>query len=325
MRSCRAGLADDVKEASSAVVSAAVHVLGAVALFAGMSLAVARAASGPPPVYDLVTGGEHSYTVAPGDSVWRITGRFTMSHAHFESLNPGLEPMSLRPGMRVVVSDRAIVPMRHGERLVIDVTGRALYWFEQGALKARFPIAVGRSSDQATPPGHYRIVGRRKDPIWHVPPSIQEEMRARGQEVAVAVPPGPDNPLGRYWIQLSAPGYGLHGTIAPASIGKYASHGCIRLLPEDIEHLYLEAPDGLPVEVVYEPVKLARDAEGRIYVEVHRDVYGRGRVDARAVLAAIGAAGLTDEIDPARVVWAADRAWGTAEDVTRRPDTLAER
>src|SRR5207249_3814399 len=99
----------------------------------------------------------------------------------------------------------------------------------------------------------YRIVGRREDPVWRVPASIQAEMRARGEPVVSAVGPGPDNPLGKYWIQLSTPGYGLHGTNAPASVGKYASHGCLRLLPEHAERLFHDARDGMAVEVVYEP------------------------------------------------------------------------
>src|SRR5947208_9739993 len=96
-------------------------------------------------------------------------------------------------------------------------------------------------------------------------------MRAQGEKVVGSVLPGPDNPLGKYWIQLSAPGYGLHGTNAPASIGKYVSHGCMRLLPEHVELLYREARDGTPVDFIYEPVKLARDHRRRCVLEAHSD------------------------------------------------------
>lgn len=287
------------------------------ALLAILLLSTAAAARPParPHVYDLIVGGEQEYTVAPGDSLWSITGRFPMNVSLLQSLNALSDPDHLRPGTRLRVSDRHIVPRRDGDGIVIDLADRTLFWFQKGALVARYPVGIGRI-DWATPPGRYRIVGRREDPVWHVPPSVQEEMRARGETVVPVVAAGPENPLGKYWIQLSAPGYGLHGTNAPASVGKYASHGCMRFLPAHIERLYREARDGTPVEVVYEPVKLARDAIGAVYLEVHRDVYRGNRTELVRVLDQIAAAGLTDAVDVTRVATAVERAWGVPEDVT---------
>jgi L,D-transpeptidase ErfK/SrfK len=278
-------------------------------------LATRAWAAGRPHVYDLVAGTEHEYTVVPGDTVWSITGRFTMNRSLLETWNVLPSPDVLRPGMRLRVSDRHIVPRRHPDGIVIDIAVRTLYWFQHGALRARFPVGVGRR-DWGTPPGRYRIVGRREDPAWRVPASIQEEMRARGEPVLPYVPPGAENPLGKYWIQLSAPGYGLHGTNAPGSVGKYASHGCMRLLPEHVALLYREAPDGTPVEIVYEPVKLARDPVGSILLEVHLDVLGHKRAELPAVLDVIEGAGLTEQVDVTRVAETVARAWGVPEDVT---------
>lgn len=271
-----------------------------------------------PRVYDLIAGGEQEYTVAPGDSLWAITGRFTMSRALLESWNGLANPDLLHPGMRLRVSDRHIVPRRQPDGIVIDVAVRTLYWFERGAVKAHYPVGVGRT-DWETPPGRYRIVGRREDPPWRVPQSIQDEMRAKGEEVVRYVPPGLDNPIGKYWIQLSAPGYGLHGTNAPGSVGKYASHGCMRLLPEHVARLYHEARDGTPVEIVYEPAKLARDALGSVYLEVHQDVMGRKRHELPAVIDFIQSARLTEATDVTKVAQTVSRAWGIPEDVTLHP------
>jgi len=295
-------------------------VLAVLPLVAPGADAAARPRATRPPVYDLIVGGEHEYVVGRGDTLWSITEHFTMNRALLEAWNAVPNPDALRPGMRLRVSDRHIVPRRHPDGIVIDVAVRTLYWFEGGRLKARFPVGVGRT-DWETPPGRYRIVGRREDPVWRVPASIQHEMRARGEPVVAVVPPGPDNPLGKYWIQLSAPGYGLHGTNAPASVGKYASHGCMRLLPEHVERLYREARDGTPVDIVYEPVKLARDPAGGVYLEIHLDVMGGRRSELVAVIDLIDAAGLTDAVDVTRVAEAVSRAWGIPEDVSVRPAT----
>jgi L,D-transpeptidase ErfK/SrfK len=285
------------------------------AVVLGMAPTAGARTSGPatslPP---FLVGGEHEYTVASGDSIWSITGRFTMSRGLFDRLNALPDPDRLQPGTRLRVSDRHIVPAHPPDGIVIDLAGRTLYWFAHRTLKGRFPVGIGRS-DWATPPGHYRIVGRREDPVWHVPPSIQAEMRAHGEPVTAVVPAGPDNPLGKYWIQLSANGIGIHGTNAPASIGKVTSHGCLRLLPDDIARLYREAPDGTPVEIVYQPAKVTRDASGRVWLEVHRDVYGN-RPETRADLhALIARAGLAGAVDWGRVDDSATRAWGVPEEV----------
>ena len=287
----------------------------AVVLIVAGTISVGHAA-GLPALYGSIAGQERDYEVAGGDTIWSITGRFTMSRSLFDALNTLADPDHLKLGTKLRVSDRHIVPAQCRDGIVIDVPSRTLYWFAKGALKARFPVGIGRSNDWATPAGRYRIVGRREDPIWHVPPSIQQEMRARGEPVTAVVTPGPDNPLGKYWIQLSVPGYGLHGTNAPGSIGKYTTHGCMRLLPQHVERLYQEAPDGTRVEVISEPLKLARDRDGRIWLEVHRDVY-RGRAPQYAdVQAAVVAHHLDAQVDWTRVGETVQRAWGTPEDVT---------
>ncbi|HSK28725.1 MAG TPA: L,D-transpeptidase, partial [Candidatus Limnocylindria bacterium] len=120
----------------------------------------------------------------------------------------------------------------------------------------------------------FRVVEKREDPTWHVPPSIQEEMRRAGKPVATCVPPGPDNPLGKHWLRLSIGGYGIHGTIAPASIYQFQTHGCIRAHPDDIAALYSEVSLGTPVTLVYRRLMIAKVGR-QVFLEVHRDVYGK--------------------------------------------------
>jgi hypothetical protein len=93
----------------------------------------------------------------------------------------------------------------------------------------------------------------------------------------------------------------------------------MRLLPQHVERLYREARDGTPVEIIYEPVKLARDAVGSVYLEVHIDVLRGRRHELPAVIDFIEAAGLTEETDVTKVAEAVGRAWGIPVDVTRHP------
>ena len=66
------------------------------------------------------------------------------------------------------------------------------------------------------------------------------------------IPPGPGNPVGTRWIGLDKKGYGIHGTNAPHSIGKAASHGCIRMRQHDLEELFATVRGGDQVEIIGE-------------------------------------------------------------------------
>lgn len=155
--------------------------------------------------------------------------------------------------------------------LVINVPQRILFVLQDGSVVARYPVAVGRKSSP-TFVDAFTVVAKAIDPVWHVPPSIQDEQRRAGKTVLTRVPPGPANPLGRYWIGLSVPGYGIHGTNAPDSIGKFTTHGCIRLRAADITALYAHVPVGTEGMSIYEPI-LVGVSDDAIWLEAHRDVY----------------------------------------------------
>jgi lipoprotein-anchoring transpeptidase ErfK/SrfK len=112
---------------------------------------------------------------------------------------------------------------------VISIADRKLAAIENGAVKKIYPIAVGKYSTP-TPAGSFLIVDRITDPTYYHP--------------NVVVPPGLHNPLGTRWMGLSEKGYGIHGTNAPKSIGKAASHGCIRMARPDLEELFSQTRVG---------------------------------------------------------------------------------
>jgi L,D-transpeptidase ErfK/SrfK len=127
------------------------------------------------------------------------------------------------------------------------------------------PIGIGMVG-WATPQGTTKIVSKRKDPVWTPPASVRKEHAAEGDILPAQVPPGPDNPLGAFAMNLGWPSYLMHGTNKPAGVGMRASHGCIRLYPEDIATLFPQLPVGTKVTVVNQPL-LYKAQDGQFYVQ----------------------------------------------------------
>ena len=278
----------------------------------------AQAASDPAPsplnIYHLVTGAEVVHVVVQGETLGHIAGRFGMSTRLAAVVNHLADPGKLHLGQRLVLSNRHIVPLVLQDGLVINVGDLMLYWMRDRDLVGAFPVGVGRVAWE-TPSGHYSIVGRRRDPVWHVPPKIQREMREKGEPVKRVVPPGPDNPLGKYWLQLSLPGYGIHGTNAPRSVGKYTTHGCIRLRPDDEERLYHGVSNGTAVDIINEPIKLARLEGDTVLLEAHPNASSE---HVAAFLQQLHESEVAEIVDFAAAQRVVHDAWGIAVDVSNK-------
>jgi lipoprotein-anchoring transpeptidase ErfK/SrfK len=126
-------------------------------------------------------------------------------------------------------------PDRRARRMVVSLEDRRLALLEDGQVKQVYPVAVGKDSTPS-PTGTFTIVERVENPTYY--------------HEGKFVPPGPGNPVGTRWMGLSKAGYGIHGTNAPRSIGKAASHGCIRMARPDLEKLFAEVRTGDTVEIV---------------------------------------------------------------------------
>jgi L,D-transpeptidase ErfK/SrfK len=152
-----------------------------------------------------------------------------------------------------------------------------LFYADEGVVKAAYPVAVGRA-EWPTPIGEFTIIEKEEHPVWDVPVSIQEEMRRTGKPVTTIVPAGPGNPLGDHFLRLSFPSIGLHGTPALSSIYSFATHGCIRLHPDDVASLFGRVDVGTRGRLEYAPILLAETVDG-IFIEAHPDPYRRGPAD----------------------------------------------
>ena len=167
-----------------------------------------------------------------------------------------------------------ILPDGPRRGIVINLSELHLYYYppaERGkpARVEIFSISTGRSAWE-TPITETKIVAKRTDPSWTPPQSIRIEYEVDGKSLPAVVPSGPDNPLGRHALLLGLPGYLIHGVnrSKELGIGMRVTHGCIRVAPANIEHLYQVVPVGTPVTIVSQPVKVGR--RGReLWIEVH--------------------------------------------------------
>ncbi len=291
----------------------AVHAL-AVAL---ASAALCGAGGQPITGCATIVGDRWIHVVSQGESWATIGARVGVDPEVLARRNETSVRTPLNPGDVLGIDNRHIVPAYEEDGLLINVPQRLLFHYSQGVARAYYPVAVGQP-DWPTPLGRFSIVAMETEPTWDVPPSIQEEMRRAGRAVVKRVPPGPDNPLGRYWMGLDLGGIGIHGTTAPSSIYHYATHGCIRLHPDDVEALFYFVTVGEPGRIVYEPVLVAFDGTD-VYLEVHRDPYDRAPGLVARAMQLLDQSGLGARVDVAEVVRVVREAEGLAVPVTSRP------
>jgi lipoprotein-anchoring transpeptidase ErfK/SrfK len=268
-----------------------------------------------------LVGTASTYTVAKGDTLRLVAAKLGVSRQHLTNMNKLDPKASLQVGRQLKYNNRKIVPLRLQEGIVVNIPDRTLYYFQQGKLVKSLPVALGTATKNEkyvwqTPTGKFKITAKQKDPTWYVPPSIQAEMEEEGKEVITSIPPGPDNPLGKYAIKTSIPGILIHSTTKPWSIYSFASHGCIRVYPAVMEEFFKEVKVNTPGEIIYRPVKLAVTEEGRVFLEVHQDVYSKSTGLAAEAKKLIEKNQLADRIDWKKFDSVVKQKLGIAEDIT---------
>lgn len=261
----------------------------------------------------VIVGGPAIYTVRLGDTVTSIAGRFGMSATAVIELNRLARPNDISPGDELSIDNPHLAVIDPSRTITINVAQRMLFFADADHVSG-YAITVGRS-DWPTPIGEFTIIDKERDPVWDVPKSIQEEMARQGKPVITRMEASPQNPLGAHWLRLSLPGLGIHGTNAPSSIYRYASHGCIRMHPDDVAALFDRVSVGAKGVIVYQPVLIAA-IDGRILLEAHPDPYRRAPNAARDVRDVAERDAITDRIDWGKVDAALRARAGRAEDVT---------
>jgi len=208
---------------------------------------------------------------------------------------------------------------------VANTPEHRLYYYpkpgKHGAVVITYPVSIG-SLDWQTPQGRTRIVQKISNPAWHPPQSIREEHKKNGDPLPAVVPPGPQNPLGKFALRLDLPGgdYMIHGTNNPLAVGLPVTHGCVRLYPSDIESLFAKVPVGTPVTLVTIPVKLAA-ADGELLVQAAPPAEGAQPAGAaQALMDRLSRTAAAPGMDWARVQKALTEANGVLAHIGRVPD-----
>lgn len=148
--------------------------------------------------------------------------------------------MGIALTMQAAAQQNAATPQNLASRtpkrmIVVSLQDRELALVEDGKVKAMYKVAVGKPSTPS-PVGTFTIERRVVNPTYYHHGRV--------------IPPGPANPVGNRWMGLSIRGYGIHGTNNPRSIGKAASHGCIRMGKADLEMLFAQVKTGDTVELI---------------------------------------------------------------------------
>ncbi len=225
----------------------------------------------PPEGFDVV-GAIATITARQEDTLVDIARRHGLGYEDIVRANPDVNVWLPGQGTEVILPTRFILPPGPREGIVLNLAEYRLYFFPEPkrgepAYVMTYPISIGRM-DWETPLGRTRVVSKVVNPAWYPPQSVRDEHAADGRPLPRIVPPGPDNPLGKYAMRLDIPGYLIHSTNRPAGVGMRVTHGCVRMFPEDIEYLFARVGIDTAVRIVNLPIKMGWNGD-ELVLEAH--------------------------------------------------------
>ncbi|WOT04413.1 L,D-transpeptidase family protein [Shewanella youngdeokensis] len=219
-----------------------------------------------------LVGKIQEHVVAKGDYFQTISKQYNIGILELMESNPGVDPFLPTPGSRLLIPTQMLLPDVPHNGIVINLAELRLYYFPKGGkLVHVFPVGIGRIGRE-TPEMVTKVKSRIPNPSWTPPASLRKEhFELHGERYPPVVPAGPDNPLGKFAIQLSHGdgSYLIHGTNKDFGIGMRVSAGCIRLNPNDIEWLFNQVKYKDPVTIINQTVKVSSEPNGDHLIEVH--------------------------------------------------------
>jgi lipoprotein-anchoring transpeptidase ErfK/SrfK len=188
-----------------------------------------------------------------------LAERFHMDEALLKALNPGAD-FSVA-GTKIVVAalgpDKLKTPVT---KIEVDKTKRQIRAYGGDVLLAVYPATVG-STERPAPEGEWAVRTVAPNPTYTYDPS--RLTFGKTEQGKLTIKPGPNNPVGSTWIDLTKDTYGIHGTPDPRLVGKTASHGCVRLTNWDVRQLSQAVSKATKVDFVgVEQAKAPKAAAG---------------------------------------------------------------
>lgn len=176
-----------------------------------------------------------------------LAEKFHMSEDLLSALNPGRH--FDRAGETIVVVDTgADQDVEKAAKVTVDKNRQVVKLFDKSnALIGFYPATVG-SEDKPSPSGILKVTEIDRNPTYRYNPAYH--FKGVHSRRPFTIRPGPNNPVGTMWINLSGEGYGIHGTPFPGRVSKSESHGCVRLTNWDAERVAERVSKGTPVEFV---------------------------------------------------------------------------
>ena len=247
-----------------------------------LSLAVSFAAGSavalelplPPPGEDIV--GQVQVIKAKYEDTFADLGKANdLGYTEMVAANPGVDAWLPGEGSEVILPTRFILPAGPREGIVINLAEYRMYYFPKGRnVVYTYPLGIGREG-WGSPITNTVITGKVPNPGWTPPKSILAEHAAEGDPLPAYVPPGPNNPLGPFKFTLGAQGYLIHGSNKKFGIGMRVSHGCFRMLNNNVLELAGMAPVGTKLRIINEPYKFGVSG-GKVYLEAHAPLDDHG-------------------------------------------------
>lgn len=251
-----------------------------------------------------------------GETFLEIGRRYDLGYNEMIAANRNSDPWVPKMDEPLVVPSRWLVPDGPRNGLVLNIPEMRLYYYRDGGRRViTAPVGLGRE-DWKTPQGGFRVRGKTVNPTWVIPETIRKErIQENGFSEHSIAGGDPENPLGKYRLELTLPTYGIHGSNKEWGVGMLVSHGCLRLYNEDIATLFPMIEVGTPGAFVYEPVKVGRH-HGRVLVEVHDDIYGFVPALYKSAVELLDRRGWTSEVDPELLEAAIEARTGVPTDVS---------
>ncbi|MEY4768036.1 MAG: hypothetical protein RL637_675 [Pseudomonadota bacterium] len=209
------------------------------------------------------------------DTLPDLARHFGLGHQEIVNANPTLDLWQPPAQTRVVLPLMFTLPDAPHKGIVLNLASMRLFYYPEDRHQQviTYPVGIGREGWE-TPLGRMRIISKTQNPVWVVPPSIQQEHAQKGETLPAIVASGANNPLGEYALKLSRSGYLIHGTNKPYGIGLRVSHGCLNLYPEHIRELYQVVNVGTAVRIVEQPYLLGWQQE-MLFLEAHKPLQNK--------------------------------------------------